>query len=48
MADEMHWLLCSEKLETSLYKEEATSLNNVVDKKYIIKPEWKRNYDVFS
>ena len=28
-------------------KEEATSLNNVVNKKYIITSEWRRNY-VFS
>ena len=39
----MRRLLCLEKSATSLYKEEATSLNNVVDKKYIIKFEWKRN-----
>ena len=33
---------------TFLQKEEATSLNNVVNKKYIKKSEWKRNYDLFS
>ena len=41
MADETRWLLCLEKLATctSFYKEQATSLNNVADKKYIIKSE---------
>ena len=31
-----------------LKKEEAPSLNDVINKKYIIKSELKRNYDLFS
>ena len=30
-----------------LQKEETTSLNNGLNKKYIIKSEWKRNYALF-
>ena len=33
---------------TFFYNEVATSLNNIVNQKYIIKSEWKHNYDVFS
>ena len=36
------------KSATFFYKEVATTLNNIVNQKYIIKSEWKRNYDVFS
>ena len=31
-----------------LQKEEATSLNNGLNKKYIIESKWKRNCDLFS
>ena len=36
------------QLPFSRKKTEAISLNNIVNQKYIIKSEWKHNYDVFS
>ena len=38
-ANKMHRLLCSYRLATFFEKEEATSLKNVVNKKYVIKSE---------